>query len=344
MNAKSYRLRVIIVIAGLLFISFSFYAYQIFYTDNIQVQKEDGILYVPTGATFEVVLDSLKKKEALGDIVSFAFVARLVGYRDNVKPGRYLLKKNSTNLDLIKRLKRGGQEPVNLTFNNIRTLPEFAAKISDKMEFDSVALMKLLTNKEFIGKLGYDENTIMSMFIPNTYQLYWTVKPEEFIERMKNENERFWNETRRKKAKSIGLTPVQVITVASIVEAETNQDKEKTTIAGVYMNRYKSGMKLQADPTVKFAIGDFSLKRINSSHTAFDSPYNTYKNIGLPPGPINLPSIVSIDAVLDYEKHKYLYFCASADAIGFHDFAETFEGHRKNAKEYQAYLNKLNIH
>ncbi|MCU0429301.1 MAG: endolytic transglycosylase MltG [Cytophagaceae bacterium] len=344
MDSKKYRLRVIVVVAGLLFVSFSYYAYQIFYTANIQVNKEDSHLYIYPGATFEVVLDSLRQKEALSDVVSFAFLSKLLGYRDEVKPGRYLLRKNSSNLDLLKRLKRGGEDPVNLTFNNIRTLPEFAGKISARMMFDSNEFISAITNKARLDKLGYSEQTIMAMFIPNTYQLYWTTSPTDFIDRMKNENERFWNAERKSKATKIGLTPVQVMTMASIVEAETNQDKERATIAGVYMNRYNTGMKLQADPTVKFAVGDFSLKRINNTHTSLESPYNTYKNVGLPPGPINLPSITSIDAVLNYERHKYFYFCASPEAIGFHDFAETFNDHVKNAQKYRDYLDKLNIH
>lgn len=344
MDSKSYRLRVIIVIAGLLFVSFSFYAYQIFYATNIQIDKDDSYLYIPSGATFDTVLDSLKKKQALGDVISFAFVSRLVGYRDDVRPGKYVLKKNSSNLHLIKRLKRGAQDPVNLTFNNIRTREDLAFKISEKMEFDSSEFMQLLNNDTLIAKLGFNRNTITAMFIPNTYQVYWTTPAKEFIQRMKNEYDRFWTTERRNKAKAMGLTPVQVSTVASIVEAETNQDKEKSRIAGVYMNRYNTNMLLQADPTVKFATGDFSIKRVTQVHTAIESPYNTYKYTGLPPGPINLPSIISIDAVLNYEKHKYLYFCASADAPGYHDFAENFKDHVKNAVRYREHLNKLNIH
>lgn len=349
MDKKNYRLRVLIVICILLFVSFSYYGYQIFFTPNFNIQKNDHnenpdrYLLIPTGATFQTVMDSLQADSLIEDKLSFAFVAKLMDYQNNVKPGRYLIEKNTTNLTLVKKLKNGNQTPVKLTFNNIRLKKEFAEKMEKKFEFTMDDLFILLQTPRFVQKYGFDTTTIMAMFLPNTYEVFWNITAEEFIERMYKEYNDFWTEERKAKAQAAGLTPVQISILASIVEAETNKQKEKATIAGLYLNRIKIGMALQADPTVKFAIGDFTLKRIYKGHTEINSPYNTYMFPGLPPGPINLPSLESIDAVLNHEKHKYIYFCASDELNGYHKFAETYEDHQKNAERYRRALNKLNI-
>lgn len=344
MSRKSIQLKAgAIITIGVLFATFSFYGYQMAMTPNVQLEKEDAYLYIPTGATFETVKDSLEKNDNLNDRVSFYFLSKLLKYQENVKPGRYLLEKNSSNLKAIRKLSRGIQSPVKLTFNNIRLKEEFAEKMGHKLEFSKAELLKILNNQDSVSQFGLDTTTVMTMFLPNTYEVYWNVKAEDFLERMYNEYEDFWNPERKKKAEEMGLTPIQVTILASIVEAETNKDAERSRVAGVYINRLRSNMPLQADPTVKFAVGDFSLKRIYSGHLSLDSPYNTYKYTGLPPGPINLPSITSIDAVLNYEKHKYLYFCANSKLNGYHDFAETYEKHRINAENYRRALNKLKI-
>jgi UPF0755 protein len=344
MKKKTSKVRYFVALAGLLFVCFSYYPYQSFYTPNVQVQKGDFILYIPTGANFNTVKDSLEKNDVLHNVLSFAFVAKFMGYQEKVKPGRYLLQKNSSNLTAIRKLRSGQQEPMNFTFNNIRQKKDLAEKLGEKMELPAAEFLKVLNDPKIVGEYGFDTNTVFSMFIPNTYKVFWTMKPEEFMKKMNREYKKFWNEERLAKAKAAGLTPLQVSTIASIVEAETNKDSEKPRIAGVYINRLKTDMPLQADPTVKFALQDFTIKRVTQDHTKFDSPYNTYKYTGLPPGPINMPSTVSLDAVLNYEKHKFIYFCASPNEIGYHDFAENYRDHINNANRYRKYLDKQKIH
>jgi len=344
MKKKTSVSRYLVALAGLLFVCFSYYAYQIFYTSNIQVEKGNFYLYIPSGGTFKTVMDSLEKNEVLYDRLSFAFVSKLMGYQESVKSGRYLLTKNSSNLTAIRKLKNGIQEPVNLTFNSVRLKSDLAEKLDDKLEFTASDFLKTINNPAIVSSFGFDSNTIIAMFIPNTYQVFWNTSPESFIQKMNNEYKKFWNSERLKKAENAGFTPVEITTIASIVEAETNKNSEKPRVAGVYINRLKTGMPLQADPTVKFAVQDFSIKRITLDHTAVDSPYNTYKNSGLPPGPINMPSTVSIDAVLNYEKHNFIYFCASSERIGYHDFAESYRDHVNNANRYRKFLDKQKIH
>ncbi|TAH24833.1 MAG: endolytic transglycosylase MltG [Cytophagales bacterium] len=344
MNSKSMQFKAgTIITVGMILATFSYYAYQIFFTANLQVDKKETYLYVPTGASFETLTDSLNKNEILNDKISFYFLSKLIGYREKIKPGKYLIKSNMGNLEALKMLKRGKQTPVKLTFNNIRLKKDLAEKIAQKLEIKFEQLDSVLHNPEYAQKYGYRSETFGCMFIPNTYEMYWNISLEDFFNRMKTEHDKFWNKTRREKAESMAYSIEQITILASIVEAETNKNDEKSRVAGVYLNRLKINMPLQADPTVKFAVGDFSIKRIYSGHIAKDSPYNTYKYSGLPPGPINIPSINSIDAVLNYEKHNYLYFCAHHDLSGHHDFATTYEEHLKIAEKYRKALNKLNI-
>lgn len=343
MDRKKYRLRQFIVLAMLLFVCFSYYIYQILFTPNFQWQKGDGYLYIRKGADFKEVLDSLKKNDMLQDVKSFAFIAKLAGYQDKVRAGRYMIKANSNNIKVVRMLRNGKQEPVKLTFNNIRLKEDLAEKVGGKFYFSEDSLLHYLKDPEVAKHYGFDTSTFMSMFIPNTYEFYWDVKSKVFLDKMHKEYEKFWTKERLDKAKAIGFTPVQVSTLASIVEAETNQQTERSRIAGLYINRLNINMPLQADPTVKYAVRDFSIKRIYQVHTQINSPYNTYKYTGLPPGPINLPSIASIDAVLNYERNKYLYFCASCTRIGFHDFTENYNDHVNNANRYRGYLDKEKI-
>jgi len=344
MKKKTSIVRYIIAIAGLLFVCFSYYAYQIFYTPNIQVKKENFYLYIPANGTFQTVMDSIIANDVVIDKLSFAFVSKLVGYQEKVKPGRYLLPKNSTNLTIVRLLKSGAQEPLMLTFNTIRLKKELADKVSEKLEFSSEDFLKVLNDEKLIAEYGFNSNTIIAMFIPNTYEVFWNTSPENFFKKMNREYKKFWNEERTAKAKAAGFTPVQIATIASIVEAETNKNDEKSRIAGVYINRVRTDMPLQADPTVKFALQNFSIKRITQDHTVVNSPYNTYKATGLPPGPINMPSTISLDAVLDYEKHNYIYFCASPTKFGYHDFAESYRDHVNNANRYRKFLDTCKIH
>lgn len=324
--------------------SFAFYLWQVYTSPNLNVGgKEKFVLYIPKGATYQNVLDSLDKQEMIHNHIAFGFLAKRKDYRDNVKPGRYEIPANSGNNEIITKLKVGKQDPVRLTFNNVRTKEDLVRKIGSKLDFDPNVLLEKLNDASELEKLGFTNETVMNMFLPDTYFIYWTVSPDEFLERMKMEYTKFWNQDRLAKAKSINLSPNQVGTLASIVQSETNKKDEMPTVAGVYINRLAVGMPLQADPTVKFAVGDFSLKRILHKHLAVDSPYNTYKNAGLPPGPIAMPERAALDAVLNYEKHNYTYFSAKEDFSGYHNFSENFREHLLKASKYQAALNQRGI-
>jgi len=247
------------------------------------------------------------------------------------------------NNELINMLRSGNQAPVNIVLHNIRTKPELASVVQEKLEADSLAVIRLLNNSSYLEDYGLDTETVRAIFIPNTYEFYWNTSAKQFFERMYQEYQKFWTEKKIEKAKKIDLSRLEVITLASIVEEETIKNDERPTIAGVYMNRLRKGMPLQADPTVRYALQDFTIKRILKKHLVIDSPYNTYKNKGLPPGPINMPSIPSINAVLHYEKHDYLFFCAKDDFSGYHAFAKTHAEHVRNARKYQKALNKRKI-
>lgn len=323
--------------------SFAFYTWQILFTPNILVDKENQVFAIPKGSTFKDVQNKLYDQRLVVDPVSFGFLARLKNYDQLVKPGLYQLEKDMTNLEAINLLRSGRQSPVKLTFTMARKLEELPEKIARFMEFEEEDLAEIMLADTTPAYYGFDSTTFISMFIPNTYEVYWTATPKEILDRMKSEYERFWTEKRKEKARKIGLTPVEVSILASIVEAETNKMDEAPTIAGVYLNRLKKGYRLQADPTLVFALNDYTIRRVLNVHKEVDSPYNTYKNDGLPPGPINMPSIPAIEAVLNYESHNYLYFVAKADFSGYHAFSRTLTEHNKKANEFQRALNQEKI-
>lgn len=327
----------IFLIGSTLLIVFTFYAYQILYTPNILVDKDDRDFLVNKGDSYRSVQLALGDGY-VNDMVSFSFLARLTNYDRNVRPGLYRLKKNMTNLQAIDALRAADQVPVNITFNNVRLISELGPKITKNTsvtpeEFDQAVDRFIEGNEE-----GFTKETIISMFIPNTYQVYYNVTADGLVARMYEEYSIFWTAERRTKAKELGLTPIEVSTLASIVQAETWKESEAPTIAGLYLNRLKKGMALQADPTVVFASGDFTLKRVLNVHKEIKSPYNTYLNAGLPPGPINMPSIHSIESVLNAEKNNYLYMCAREDFSKYHNFASTLREHNANAARYQRAL------
>ncbi|MEA5429034.1 MULTISPECIES: endolytic transglycosylase MltG [Arcicella] len=323
---------------------FSYYIWQITKTPNYEVDEKKGFaLLIPKGATFETVWDSLSKHKIVKDELSFKFLAKLLKYKDNVREGRYVIKADMGNYEVIKKLRSGNQDAIKLTFNNIRLKKDLVHKIGNRFEFDSTALATMLEDTAVARKYGFTKETIMCMFLPNTYEVYWNTSPDELMNTMKTWYDKFWTEERKRKATEIGLDPIRAQIMASIVEAETKKADEKPRVAGVYMNRLNTNMPLGADPTVIFAHQDFSIKRVTKALLQINSPYNTYRVVGLPPGPINLPDLASIDAVLNYEHHKYLYFCAKEDFSGYHNFAETFADHLNNARIYQEALNKLNI-
>jgi len=328
----------------ILFVSGTFYVYQLFFASNYLVgEKEARFLYIPKGADFNQVKDSLEINRLVHDFLPFAFVSKLVGYRENIKPGAYQIEPNEPNFSLIKRLKAGRQTPVKLTFNTIRTKAQLAERMDKKLELSAEELVKALDSPSTKEIFGLDEANSISLFIPDTYEVYWTIKPDALMEKMGKAYRRFWSEERLAKAELLKLSPAQLMTIASITQAETNKVDEMPRVAGVYLNRIALDMPLQADPTVVFAVGDFNIKRVLSGHKAVDSPYTTYKYNGLPPGPIAIPSRQAVDAVLNKENHDFLFFCAREDFSGYHNFTKDFTEHLRNARIYQAALNKAGI-
>lgn len=309
---------------------------------RVNVIKSDLFL-VPTGSSFEQVFDLLKQGGFLKNPASFEWVASKKNYRNRVLPGAYKVKNGWCNNQLVNLLRSGAQTPVKVTFNNIRFREELAGRLSHYLEPDSVAFLTAFNNEKITSNLGFSKESFPMIIIPNTYQFYWNTTPQKFIERMKHEYDRFWNGERINKSTDLGLTPLQIVTIASIVQEETNKNDEKACIAGVYINRLKRGWPLQADPTVKFAMGDFLVKRVLTKNLSIDSPYNTYKYVGLPPGPINFPDSATVDAVLNAENHNYMYFCAKEDFSGYHNFARSLPEHNRNAAKYQNALNKVKI-
>ncbi|MCC7331485.1 MAG: endolytic transglycosylase MltG [Flavobacteriales bacterium] len=341
--------KILISILLIGFVIGAYLAYSIYskiYFPNVTLTKSGTeYFYIKTGSDFTDVSNSLYEKGYIKNRNSFEWVAqKKSNFVNNIKPGKYLLTEGMSNNELIDLLRSGKQEPVKISFDHIRTVQELSGKLSKNIEADSNSLYELLTEKEVIDKYGLTKNTILTLFIPNTYEFYWNTSAEELIKRMAKEYKNFWTEERKEKAKKMNLSQSQVSTLASIVQAEQSlKVDERPRVAGLYVNRIKNNMMLQSDPTVIYAVGDFTIKRVTGKHLSVDSPFNTYKNYGLPPGPIVLPSIKSIDAVLNYEKHNYIYMCAKEDFSGYHNFAVNYDEHQKNARRYQKELNKRNI-
>ncbi len=301
----------------------------------------DKYFYIKTGETYDKVIASLKEQKIVKGGFFFDRLVAQAKYKSNVKPGRYEIKDNSSIYALIKMLKAGKQSPVKLVINKIRLKEDLAGKIGKTFEIDSLEVINFLSNKDSIAAYKLDDNTLMTAIIPNTYELNWNSSFKKIFSRLKSEEEKFWNTDRVQKAKAKNLSPLQVYIIASIVEEETNKAEDKPLVASVYKNRLLKGEKLQADPTVKFAMKDFLLKRILFSHLKFESPYNTYAHAGLPPGPICTPSIKTIDAVLDAPETNYMFFVAKPDFKGYSNFAITYPEHQAFAKAYQNALDSL---
>ncbi len=299
-------------------------------------------VYIPTGATFEQVVDSLVQGGFLTDEKSFVWLAEKMKYRrSQMRPGRFEIKPGWSNRRLIQHLRSGEQAPVRVVLNVERLPEDVAGVVARFLEPDSAAFAAAMFSSEVLAQAGYSRETLTALFIPNTYEFFWTTTPEGFLERMLKENKAFWSKRNRlHKAEALGLSPTEVYTLASIVERETNVDSERPAIAGVYLNRLRTGMPLQADPTCVFATRDFGARRVTQYHTTFDSPYNTYLYKGLPPGPISMASVTSIDAVLNAEKHDYFFFCARPDGSGTHAFATTYAAHLVNARRFQEWASK----
>ena len=334
-------------IAALLVIALLFSAIWIrnFYTGLYSPNVASNyMLFIREKDSFDQIVKQLQTNGCLTKVETFRRVARLKDYDNNLHPGAYKVQKGWSNNQLINILRSGTQTPVMVTFNSIRTLEELAGKIARQLQCDSLSFIKLFKNDSSTLKLGFKKETLPALFIPNSYSLYWTTTPQAFLTRMKYEYDKFWNETRKGKAKSIGLTTDQVATLASIVQEESNKAEDKPVIAGVYINRLHKDWPLQADPTIRFALGDFGIRRILTAQLAVDSPYNTYLKPGLPPGPINIPEISSLEAVLNFKVHDFFYFCAKEDFSGYSNFAKTLSEHNRNARKYQEALNKMKVY
>jgi UPF0755 protein len=337
--------KILYSLSGVIFVIMLIAAILVFLLSGPNVKTEDAetVIYIPTGTSYEEVLKVLRTKLDIKNPEILDWVARKKNYPALVKPGRYLIDNSLSYNSLINILRSGRQNPVKVTFSNIRTLNQIAGKIGKQIEADSSSIIRFLDDESNYSSDGFTRETIISVFIPNTYELYWNTDPHELYLRMLKEYNSFWNKKRRNEAMAIGLSPAEVSILASIIDDEVARPDEKPRIAGVYLNRLKRGMPLQACPTIKFALNDFTITRILKKYLKVDSPYNTYLHKGFPPGPIGCPSIEGIDAVLHAEKHNYLFFAAKPDFSGYHNFSRTLSEHNHYAALYQRELNKRKI-
>ena len=340
---KSKTLNFLLLSAGLVVSVGIILLIKVLFGLNIVPPEKGIILFIPESASYSQAMDSIKAHIPIKHPVVFDWIAKRKNYPANVKPGRYVIKQKISYIEAINMFRSGDQVPVNVTFNNVRTLYDLAGKIGGQISADSVAIIAFLSDSSNYSKDGFTTENIISIFIPDTYQFFWNTRAEDLYSRMLREYRRFWNDERKAKAYDLKMDPAEVSTLASIVDDEAAKGDEKPRIAGVYINRLRRGIPLQADPTIKFALNDFSITRILKRHLRIDSPYNTYKYNGLPPGPIGCPTIEGIDAVLNAEKHDFLYFVAKADFSGYHHFSRTLSEHNRYAAIYQRELNKRKI-
>ncbi len=330
--------RILLVLVFLVLAAGAYFGWQLF--GPVVKAPEGKYFYINTGTSFTDMRSALLHQ----NIIPNGFVFDQVSKRADFtlpKPGRYTIDDGSSLVELVRMLKHGRQSPVRLVITKLRTKEDLAGRIGKNFEADSADMIRILLNNDSLKTYGVDTHTVMTLVIPNTYEVTWNGTPDKFLKRLKTEHDKFWNEERRKKAASKGLSPEQVYTMASIVDEETNKRSDKPLIASVYMNRIRKGMKLEADPTVKYAMRAFGLTRIYFNHLKYDSPYNTYQYAGLPPGPICTPSIESIDAVLEAPETDYIFFVAKPDFKGYSNFASTYEQHKVYANMYRKALDSL---
>ncbi|HVA99377.1 MAG TPA: endolytic transglycosylase MltG [Bacteroidia bacterium] len=344
---KSFRKKILIslfLIVSVTVIIGGYIGYKAVYQSNVSLNgKKSQFIYIHTGATFEEVLNMLYEKNIIINRTTFEWLAKQKKYPENIKPGRYRVLESMSNDALINLLRSGKQEPIEFTLNDVRTKEQLASRVSGKIEADSVSIMNALNDNDFLQKYGMNKNNIMALFIPETYQFYWNTSVDEWMDKMASAYKKMWTVTRKNEAQKMEFTQTQVSILASIVQAEQSQNnEEKRIIAGLYINRLKRGMPLQSDPTLIYAAGDFSITRVLNADKTIDSPYNTYMYKGLPPGPILLPEISSIDAVLNYDKNNYIYMCAEF-GTGKHDFSTTIAQQSANARKFRKCLNENNI-
>jgi UPF0755 protein len=337
-------IKILFVLALLVGVAVSYVYFGIFEQKINTGEKEEVYFYLNSNTTFDDLVNGLVENEIVSSKAKFAWLAELRNLKGNIYPGRYSLKSNMTWTELVLYLRQGKIDEVQVTFNNVRTLKQLAKKVATQIEASEDDLLEQLTNEEVIAERGYAKETFLAVFIPNSYKMYWNASAKEFVDRMVKEHSRFWNKSRLKKAKALNLSPIEVSILASIVQSEQNRfPDEWPVIAGLYLNRLKKGMKLQSDPTVIYAWGDFTIRRVWNKHLTINNPYNTYKFRGLPPGPIRVPASGVLDAVLDYKKHKYIFMCANPKIGGKHAFAVSLKQHNANAAIYRAFMRKKKI-
>lgn len=331
----SYIVLIVLLVAA-------FAAWRLF-GSNTGFSESRKSFYIHTGSSFDQVIKDLSDQDIVKNPGTFKWVASQLGYDEKVKAGKYVIEKGSSIFSIVRRLRSGRQTPVNLVITKLRTKEDLAKKIGLGFECDSAQFLDYITNGDSLQRYGLDTNTVMTAIIPNTYSILWNTPAKTIFKKLYEEQEVFWNEDRKKKAAGLNLTPVQAYTLASIVEEETNMEADKGKIASVYLNRIETGMRLSADPTVKYAMRDFGLKRIYFKHLQFPSLYNTYLHAGLPPGPICTPSVKTIDAVLNSPSTSYLFFVAKPDLRGLSNFATNYDEHMRYAKAYQQALDSLTL-
>ena len=300
-------------------------------------------VYIYPDDTLDSIYNKVEKAGCPRTFIGFRWMAQYRHYDQHIHTGRYAIRQGENVYHVLSRLLWGYQEPMNLVVGSVRNLDRLARHVGQQLMADSTDIAKVLSDSTLIASAGYTPQTLPALFIPNTYEVYWDMSAHAFLDRMVQEHDRFWTKARRDKAQALGMTPIEVATLASIVEEETNNREEKPIVAGLYINRLQRGMPLQADPTVRFAVGEFGRQRITYADLAWDSPYNTYLHAGLPPGPIRIPTPEGLDAVLDYTRHNYLYMCAKEDFSGRHNFASNYADHLRNARRYQQALNERRI-
>ena len=336
----------IALIGLVIFAVIAYYIYGAMFQPNTAFNNETAYIYVPTNARYSEIREQLEP--LLDDIETFDALARQKKYTSNIKAGRFAIEKGMNNNEIINSI-RSKNLPLKIAFNNQNSLEDLAGRISTQIEADSLSLINAMTDEDFLRENGFTRATALGMYLPNSYEFFWNTSAKNFRDKMLKEYNRFWNDNRKAKAEELNLTPNEVITLASIVHEESKQADEQPRVARVYLNRLRIGMALQADPTLKFAAYQLPqykntvIRRVLNIHKEIDSPYNTYKNKGLPPGPIAMPDLSAIKAVLNPEKHSYLYFAADAKRIGYHRFAKTLAQHNNNAREYQRYLSSQGI-
>lgn len=341
--------RNILIIAAVCILIICGVTYYYFFS-SMSAKDTTEYVYIDNDDNIDSVTVKLEKISTPHAISAFKMLAGYSKYAENIRTGRYAIEPGEGAAVTFRRLKNGLQTPVNLTIPSVRTVERLSAQLSEKLMIDSATICKALKDEKTCKELGFDTTTVICMFIPNTYDIYWNTSAENLLKRMKKEYSRFWDEERMARAANIGMSPTEIMTLASIVDEETANAQEKPMVAGMYCNRlklrnseYPDGMPLQADPTIKFAWKRFDLRRIYNKLLNIDSPYNTYRRTGLPPGPIRIPSIAGIEAVLNHTKHDYLYMCAKEDFSGTHNFARTYEEHMANARRYTQALNQRGI-